>query len=104
MIYHLTGHATVDTDILTSDKTCLVRTKEKRHVGNVHRIAHTSCRLLNGMWAFIDGLGRIYLAWRNRIDTNLSCQTHSQRMSQGGDTTFCSRIALSLRLAHAVTR
>ena len=53
MVDHLVSHSTVDTDVFASDEACLIRTEEKHHVGDVHRIAHTTCRLLKGIWTVV---------------------------------------------------
>ncbi len=63
MVYHLVGHATIDADVFSRDETCLVGTKIEHHVGDIQRIADTSDGLLNGIGAFIDGVGSVYPAW-----------------------------------------
>lgn len=63
MIDHLVGHATIYADVLTRNETCLVGTEEQHHVGNIHRIADTSCRLLCGIGAFIDRIVSVYPTW-----------------------------------------
>lgn len=40
MIDHKLGLSTVDADIFSGDKACLVRGQEQHHIGNVQRISH----------------------------------------------------------------
>ena len=49
MIYHLSGHTAIDTDVLSRNETCLVGAEKEYHIGNVHGIAHSPCWLLNGI-------------------------------------------------------
>ena len=63
VVYHLTGHAAVDADVLACDEACLVGTEIEHHVGNVQRIADTTDGLLNSIGAIIDGVGSVYPTW-----------------------------------------
>ena len=104
MIYHLSGHATIDTYVLTRDETSLVRAEKKHHISYIQWIANTSCRLLNGIGTFIDGVGCVNPSRRNAVYTNLSSKTDSQSVSQSRYATFCCSIAFRLWLTHTVTR
>ena len=53
MVNHLPGHATVDADVLACDESCLVGAEEQHHIGDVHRVANTSCRLLHRICAIV---------------------------------------------------
>jgi hypothetical protein len=57
VVYHLVRHSSVNTDVFSCDETCLVGTEIEHHVGDVQRIADTTDGLLNGIGAFIDGVG-----------------------------------------------
>ena len=39
MVNHLTGHASVDADILACDEAGFVGAEEQYHIGDVHRVA-----------------------------------------------------------------
>ena len=104
MINHLSGHATIDTDVLTRDETGLVRAEKEHHIGYIQWIANTSCRLLNGIGTFIDGVGRVNPPWRDAVYTNLSSKTDCQGVSQSRYATFCCSITFRLWLTHTVTR
>ena len=39
MVNHLTGHASVDADILACDEAAFVRAEEQHHIGDIHRVA-----------------------------------------------------------------
>ncbi len=69
MIYHLSGHATIDTDVLARDETSLVRAKKERHIGYIQWITNTSCWLLNGIGHFIDDVGCVNPPRRNAVYT-----------------------------------
>ena len=92
MIYHLSGHAAINTDVLACDETSLVRAEEEHHIGYVQRIANSSCRLLNGIGTFIDSVGCVNPSRRDAVYTNLSGKTDSQSVSQSHNATFCCRI------------
>ena len=47
---------------------------------------------------------RIYPARGDGIDPHATCKADGQRMGQSGNSALSSRVALGLRLAHAVTR
>ena len=74
MVNHLSGHATVDTDVLACDKSGLVRAEVQHHVDDVHRIAYTTCRLLHRICAIIFLKVCIYPNWRNRVDPCLATE------------------------------
>ena len=78
VVNHLPGHATVDADIFACDESCLVRTEEQHHIGNVHRVAHTSCRLLYGICTFIFLIVRVNPSRRNGVDPCLALQCGSE--------------------------
>ena len=104
MIYHLSGHAAIDTYVLARDETSLVRAEKKHHISYIQWIANTSCRLLNGIGTFIDGVGCVNPSRRDAVYTNLSGKTDSQSVSQSSNATFCCRITFRLWLTHTVTR
>ena len=104
MIYHLSSHAAINTDVLTRDETSLVRAKKEYHIGYIQWIANTSSRLLNGIGTFIDGVGRVNPSRRYAVYTHLSCKTDCQGVSQSHNATFCCRITFRLWLTHTVTR
>ena len=104
MVNHLSGHSTIYADVLACDETCLFGTEEKYHVGNVERIADTSCRLLIGIGTLIYFIVRIYLSRRDGIDTSLACKTDGKGMCECCNTALRCRIAFCLRLTHAVAR
>lgn len=68
MINHLSGHAAVDADVLACNESCLVRAEEQHHIGDVHRVAHTSCRLLYGIWTIVFLIVCVNPSWRNGVD------------------------------------
>ena len=59
-------------------------------------------KLLDGIGAFIYGKIRVDPARRNGIYPDFPGEAHCQRMGQRRNPAFCRRIALRLRLAHAV--
>ena len=69
MIYHLAGHAAIDTDVFTRDEPSLVGAEIEHHIGDVQRVADTSCRLLTGIRTFIDGVGCINPTRRDTVYT-----------------------------------
>ena len=103
MVNHLASHAAIDADVLPRDEARFVGTEEHHHVGDVHRITYSANGMLNGIRPLIDSIGCIYPSWRYAVHMHLSCKADSQRMGQGGYAAFGSRVALGLRLAHAVT-
>ena len=68
MVNHLPGHATVDANILACDESCLVGAEEQHHIGDVHRVANTSCRLLHCICAIVLLIISVYPSWRNGVD------------------------------------
>ena len=104
VVDHLTGHAAIDADVLARDEACLVATEEEHHMGNVHGVAHTASRLLRGIRTFVHGVGRVYPSGGDGVDPRPSRQAHGQGMREGGDASLGGRVALCLRLAHAVAR
>ena len=80
VIDHLTGHASIDADVLTSDESCLVGTQVEHHIGNIHRIAHTTHWLLNGIGAVIVGASSIYPTRRYAVHSNPARQTDCEGM------------------------
>ena len=56
MVYHLMGHATVDTDVLACDEARLVGTEIEHHVCNIQGIAHTPDWLLHGIGPLVNGI------------------------------------------------
>ena len=75
MIYHLSGHATIDTDVLTRDEASLFRAEKEHHISYVQWIANTSCRLLNGIGTFINGVGRVIIFPYHYGDTPVYADT-----------------------------
>ena len=51
--------AAVDADVFAGEEAGLVGGQEQHHVGNVHRVAHPSGRLLDGVGAGVDGPGGV---------------------------------------------
>lgn len=49
----------VDTDVLTGDEAGFFRCQKQRHIGNIQRIAHTTCRLLDGIRVSVNRVGGI---------------------------------------------
>ena len=96
VVYHLTGHAAVNTDVLASDEACLVGTEIEHHVCNIQRIAHTPDWLLHGIGTLVNGIGGVNPTRRNAVHTYLARQTNSKSMGQCGNATLCSRITLCL--------
>lgn len=88
MVYHLTGHATVDADVLAGDEAGLVGTEEQHHVGYVHRITDTSRKLLCGIGAFIDGIGSVYPTRGDRVDADTSGKAEGECMRQCCDASL----------------
>ena len=68
MVNHLSGHTAVDADVFACDEPGLVRAEEKHHVGDVHRVAHTPCRLLHSIRAVVGLEVRVYPSRRNGVD------------------------------------
>lgn len=58
MVDHKPGLTAINADVLAGDETGFVGGQEQHRVGDVQRIAHTACRLLDGIGAFVDGVGR----------------------------------------------
>ena len=48
VVYHLTGHAAVDADVLACDEVRPVGTEIEHHVCNIQGIAHAPGWLLHG--------------------------------------------------------
>ena len=82
MIYHLSSHAAINTDVLTRDETSLVRAKKEYHIGYIQWIANTSSRLLNGIGTFIYSVGSINPPRRYTVYSHLSSKTDCQGVSQ----------------------
>lgn len=104
MIDHLSCHTAVDANIFTRDKACHIRAEIEHHVCNIERITHPARRLLDCIRTMIDGKPVINSAGRYGIDAHLPCKADGKRVCQGRNAAFRRRIALSFRLAHAVTR
>ena len=68
VVNHLPGHTTVDADIFACDESSLVGAEEQHHIGDVHRIANTSCRLLHRIYAIVFLKVRINPSRRNGVD------------------------------------
>ena len=49
VINHKPCLTAIDTDILAGDETSLVGCQKQHHIGDVQRISHTACGLLNGI-------------------------------------------------------
>ena len=49
VVDHLTGHTSVDADILACDKARHVRAKIEHHIGDVARVPYSARGLLNGI-------------------------------------------------------
>ena len=58
VVDHKPGLPAINADVLAGDETGFVGGQEQHHVGDVQRIAHPTRRLLDGIGAFIDGVGR----------------------------------------------
>ena len=71
-------------------------------MGNIQRVAHSPDRLLLGISALIDGIGRVDPAGGHRVDPYLPGKADRKSMGQGRNAALGRRIALGLRLAHAV--
>ena len=71
-------------------------------MGNIHRITHSSSKLLNDIGIFVNGVGRIYPTGRDGVFSCFSRQAYSQCVSEGSNATFSSCIDLGLWLTHAV--
>ena len=54
VVDHKPGLTAVDADVLAGDETGFVGGQEQHHVGDVQRIAHPACRLLDGVGAFVE--------------------------------------------------
>ena len=104
VVNHLLGHATIDAYILARDEAGLVATKEQHHIGYVHGIPNPASRLLSGIGAFINGVGRIYPTGRDGVHPCPARQAYGQCVSECGNATLGRRVTLRLRLAHAVAR
>ena len=104
MVDHLTSHAAIDADVLARDEASLVATEEEHHMGNVHGVAHAAGRLLRGIGAFVHGVGGVYPSGGDGVDPRPPRQAHGQGVREGGNASLGGRVALGLRLAHAVAR
>ena len=102
MVNHLTGHASVDADILACDEAAFVRAEEQHHIGDVHRVANTSCRLLHSICAFVFLKVRVYPSRRNGVDPYLATKRDSKGVGEGGNASLVCSLAFCLRLTHAV--
>ena len=82
MIDHQLGHSAVDTDILTGDKSRLVRTQEKDRVGDVERVADPADGLLLGVGTVVRAVRRVDPPGRDRIDPDDPRQTDGERVRE----------------------
>ena len=83
MVNHLTGHASVDADILACDEAVFVGAEEQHHIGDVHRVANTSCRLLHSICAFVFLKVRVYPSRRNGVVFCLAPKRYENSMGEG---------------------
>ena len=103
MVYHLTGHAAVDTDVLACDEARLVGTEIEHHVCNIQGITHTPDWLLHGIGTLVNGIGGVNPTGRNAVHAYLARQTYGKSMCQCGNASLCSRVT-SLLLGISVGR
>ena len=62
VINHKSSLTAIDADVLAGDEACLVGCQEQHHIGDIQRIAHPACGLLNGIGTLVNGVGCIYPA------------------------------------------
>ena len=89
MIYHQLCHSAINTDILASDESCLVRAQEKYHIGYVHRISDTTATFCCSL--FLISVLRIvtsifpsvnfYVLYLIIMVTTHLCQSNSEKLS-----------------------
>ena len=104
MVDHKPGLAAINADVLASDETGFVGGQEQHHIGDVQGIAHPTGRLLDGIWAFENGVSRVDPAGRDGVDSHLSGEADCQRVGQSGNSALGSRVAFALGLAHPIPR
>jgi len=85
MIDHLAGHAAVDADVLACNKASLVGAEVQHHVGDVHRVTHSTRWLLNGIGALINGAGGVDPTRRDAVNAHLAGKADGQGVSEGGN-------------------
>ena len=81
VVDHETGLTAVDADVFTCDEAGLVRGKKQDHICNIHGIAHSSYRLLEGIGALVDRVPGFDPAGGYGVDTDFPGKTHCQGMS-----------------------
>ena len=102
MVDHQFCLASVNADIFAGDEACLVGCQKQHHVGNVQGISHPACRLLDGIGAFVNGVGGVDPAGGDGVDPDAPGKAHRQGMGQGRDAALGRGVALGLGLAHPV--
>ena len=102
VIDHKPGLTAINADIFAGDETGFVGSQEQHHVGDIQRIAHTACRLLDGVGALVDGVRRVDPAGGDGVDPHLSGEADCQCMGQSGNSALGSGVAFALGLAHPI--
>ena len=102
VVDHLPCHPAVNADIFSRDKSRLVRTEKKHHVCDIERISYPMNWLLDGIRPLIVLVRGIDLSGGNGIHSNFPRQADGKGVGQGSDSSLGCRVALRLRLAHAV--
>ena len=82
VINHKSSLTAIDADVLTSDESSFIGCQKQYHIGNIQRIAHTACGLLNGIGAFVNGVCSVDPTGRNGVDPNLSGKRNCQGVCQ----------------------
>ena len=71
--------------------------KVEHHVGNVHRVADASGKMLGGVGAIVSLARRVNPSWRDRVDADASGEAGGERVRERGDSALGGGVALTLR-------
>ena len=83
MVNHLSGHSAIDADVFAGDESRLVGAEEQHHIGDVHRVAHTTCGLLCGIRSIVFLIVCVNPARRDGVDPCLASKRDGKGMGEG---------------------
>ena len=81
MIDHLLCHSSVNTDVLTGDKSGHVGAQIQYHICNLVRITNPAHGLLKSVRSLINSIVIVYPSGGHRVHTYLSGKAHRERVS-----------------------